>query len=328
MARAERHRRGQRGQTLVMMVLGLVAMLGMLGMVIDGGYLWAQQRITQNSTDAAAEAGAVVLAQKLAGSAEPAGGWDAQVEAKVTAAATASGLTITGAYYTDICGIPLTPSGHAALNADGTYNLAKADKVGSGELPADAGTTPNCPSLTVGPPAGVMVKGHKTISTFFAKVVGVNSMSVSTDGTAVSGWLQGLCDSSNGSACALLPIAIPVNADQLRGQRRRVALRHRPGWGIAWENGPTYAIPLCKERQWQRRLDRLDAARRRDLRADQLHPPPQQPADNLPSWKLRLPDRKPQRAGGRGRDQYVRRPDRPNPDVRRYMLSHARHSRR
>jgi hypothetical protein len=239
-------RRRQSGQTLVLMTLFMVAILGFLGVIIDGGYLWSQQRIVQNSTDSAAEAGAIVLAQRLSGATAPAGGWDGAVNAKVTAAANAAGLTVTAAYYTDICGIPLTPGGHAALNWwDGSYAFEHAVKVGSGFLPADTGTTPDCPSLTVGPPAGVLVMGTKTVNTFFARVLGVNSMSVSTAATAVTGWLQGICDSSNGQPCGLLPLTVPVaplacNSNGTVGPA--------PAWlGTSWQSGPTYAIPLCKE---------------------------------------------------------------------------------
>ena len=54
-------------------------MVILVGLVVDGGNLWAQQRIVQNGSDAAAEAGAIVMAERLAGATEPIGGWDARV---------------------------------------------------------------------------------------------------------------------------------------------------------------------------------------------------------------------------------------------------------
>ena len=53
-------------------------MLAFVGLVIDGGNAWAQQRTTQNGTDAAAQGGATVLAQKLGGAPAPGSGWDAR----------------------------------------------------------------------------------------------------------------------------------------------------------------------------------------------------------------------------------------------------------
>ena len=244
MARLSRHRRGERGQTLVVMIIAMVAMIGMMGLVIDGGYLWAQQRIVQNATDSSSEAGAIVMASRLAGASVPAGGWDAEVNAKVLATAAANGLTVSAAYYTDICGIPLKPNGTAALTGVGGYDFAVAAQVGSGALPADLGTTPDCPSLTVGPPAGVLVLGHKNVDTYFARVMGITTVPITTTATAVSGWLQGFCDSSNGAACSLIPLAIPTSPLSCGGSGEVEAA---PAYlGTAWQSGPTYAVPLCK----------------------------------------------------------------------------------
>ena len=70
----------QRGQTLVLTALSLVALMAAVGLLLDGGNAYAQQRGTQNGADAAANAGADVLAQRLAGAAET----DVQVLAAVT----------------------------------------------------------------------------------------------------------------------------------------------------------------------------------------------------------------------------------------------------
>ncbi len=234
-----RRRSGERGQAIVLMVGGMLAIIGLIALVIDGGNWWAQQRSTQNAADAAAEAGAVVLADKLAGASQPASGWDAEVNSKVQAMAAQYGIPMT-AYYTDICGIPLTPGGTAALNADGTYNLAAADQVGSGALPGGSATTPDCPSLTVGPPAGVIVVANKSVNTYFARVVGMDTVQITTNGTAVSGWRQDVCDATQGQACALLPITIPVSP---------IMCGNNGQWsytGGDYIAGVTYEIPLCK----------------------------------------------------------------------------------
>ena len=51
-----RHERA-RGQIIVVAALALVVIVGMTGLVIDGGAVFAQQRVAQNGSDAAATAG-------------------------------------------------------------------------------------------------------------------------------------------------------------------------------------------------------------------------------------------------------------------------------
>src|SRR3990172_8935396 len=61
------HNRHPRGQVLVIVAVAMVAIVAMVGLVVDGGFAWGKQRDTQNAADAAAEAGAIVMAQRLAG---------------------------------------------------------------------------------------------------------------------------------------------------------------------------------------------------------------------------------------------------------------------
>lgn len=222
------------GQALVLMALALVAVVAMVGLVIDGGNAWANQRVVQNGSDAAAEAGAVVMAQRLAGATAPVDGWDASVETAVTASAAANGITVTAAYYTDICGIPLKSDGSAALKADNTYDFSAATRVGSGGLPAVTSSTPDCPSRTVGPVAGVLVVGHKDVSTYFASIVGIRAFSVNTQSTAAAGSLQGAAPGT------LLPVAIPVNILTCDGSGNPVSQ------STPWLIGKLYVVPLCK----------------------------------------------------------------------------------
>ena len=65
----------------------------MVALIVDGGNAFAQQRITQNGTDAAAEAGATVLAQRLGGATKT----DEDVIDAVTAIATAGEMEVAGA---------------------------------------------------------------------------------------------------------------------------------------------------------------------------------------------------------------------------------------
>ena len=230
-------RDGERGQVLALMVGGLLAVVILVGLVIDGGNLWAQQRIVQNGADAAAEAGAIVMAERLAGAPEPVGGWDARVAGRIAASATANGLTGHVAYYTDICGIPLTSTGAAALNS-GIEDLAAAAPVGSG-IPTSSATAPDCPNTVVGPPAGVLVLGNKDSRTFFASAMGFGTIDVGQRATAVAGYLQGVCDASQGNACAMLPITIPVNVVTCDGQNKPLNTSE------PWARHTVYKIPLC-----------------------------------------------------------------------------------
>jgi hypothetical protein len=78
---------------------------------------------------------------------------------------------------------------------------------------------------------------HETV---FARVVGVDELSVFTDATAVSGPTEP-CPPSSGP-CALLPVTVPTTIVTCDGQNKSVATED------PWEgppNGPEYVIPLC-----------------------------------------------------------------------------------
>jgi hypothetical protein len=234
-----RRRRGSSGQAMPLLVGGIVAVLAVAGLVIDGGNVFAQQRIVQNGADAAAKAGAEVMAERLAAPGSMAAGdWDAAVFAHVHSMAAANDLADWTAYYTDICGIPLTSTGTPALNGDRTMDLTVAARVGSG-IPTSIATNPDCPNLQVGPPAGVLVVAQKTVASYVSGVVGINSFTAAVQATAVSGYLTGFCDASEGQACALLPIAIPVNIVTCSGSNNLL------NSGVGWSTNVVYKIPLC-----------------------------------------------------------------------------------
>jgi len=237
--RSLRRRPREAGQALVVMVGVMLLSIGILAMIVDGGNVVTQQRVAQTGADSTAEAGAIVLASRVAGAATPALGWDAQVAAKITQSAAANNTTVAAAYYTDICGIPLRPNGNAALNADGTENLAVALQVGTGSLPGGNATTPDCPSLTVGPVAGVLVLGSKSVPAYVARAIGIPSFNVTTRATAVAGYLQGYCGSSQGDYCAVFPLAIPVNTLGCDGNNDPVS------GTTAWDWNTVLTVPLC-----------------------------------------------------------------------------------
>jgi hypothetical protein len=271
-------RRREHGQIMVLFVLSILVVIAGAAVILDGGNLWAQTRVTQNGSDSSAEAGAVVLAQRLSGAVEPGGGWDAAVEAAINNNATANGIVVDKAYYTDICGIPLTPGGAKAVNGSNVETLNVAAQVGSG-FPTSSATTPDCPSLTVGPPAGVLVVGRKDVNTFFAGVIGMNQVPVNTRATAVSGYIQGFCDATEDEACAILPVTIPVNVATCDGSGDLTTT------GNPWLLGPVYRIPLCKNGPGN--VGWLDwtppSGGSSELVCSILHP--NNPAIDLPSWQ-------------------------------------------
>jgi len=235
-----RSRRRDTGQALVVMVGVMLLSIGILALIVDGGNVVTQQRVAQTAADSTAEAGAIVLASRLAGATTPGIGWDGQIAAKIAASAASNNTSVQAAYYTDVCGIPLRNNGNAALNADGTENLSVAMQVGTGNLPGGNATTPDCPSLTVGPVAGVLVIAQKNVPAYVARAIGIPSFNVSTRATAVSGYLQGYCGSTQGDYCAVLPVTIPVTTISCDGNNDPV-----PG-SQEWPWNTVLTVPLCK----------------------------------------------------------------------------------
>jgi Flp pilus assembly protein TadG len=152
--RRVRSARPERGQILVLFTLALVGLLAMTGLVIEGGNLFGQQRIAQNGADAAANAGTIVIAQKLAGQAR--NGQD--VLDAVAASTAANGLGAVTAEYTDAFGTPLG----VPITAD--------------PIPAAA--------------RGVHVGGDRVVETTLVRVVGIDQLTASADAIAVAGALR------------------------------------------------------------------------------------------------------------------------------------------
>lgn len=175
----QRGRASINGQALVLVVLALVAMLAMAGLVIDGGNLFAQQRKTQNWTDAAANAGAIQLLRRLVGVPVPPTGWDQQVVAAVNESIAVDGLeSIVSTDYTDLSGDVVGPAG-------------------TGSIPPTA--------------AGVRVVGQRSVGTYLAGIVGFSTFTATTDATAIAGY------GSGSGAGNLLPLTFPVLFTQCDG---------------------------------------------------------------------------------------------------------------
>jgi hypothetical protein len=204
---------------VVIVALAMVLMVAMVGLVVDGGYAWGRQRQTQNASDAASEAGAVVLAQNIA-NVQPAK-TDADVDAAVAAIFASNGTARKAAYYTDVSGNMLTPVGVT------TVDEAAAALVGGGAIPPGA--------------SGVRAIGSQTFDTFLARVIGINTFTATTPATAVAGYLTQICSAEAG--CDVIPITFPVTLLSCTNTGQAPEFVQPPSfWQIS--NEPI-VIPLC-----------------------------------------------------------------------------------
>ena len=201
----------------------MVALIAMVALVVDGGFAWGKQRDTQNAADAAAKAGASMLAENLAGVSPQ--NADADVLAAMNASWTANVIDDTVVMNTNIAGQMLTTTGAVA---SGEGNAAQ---VGGGTIPAGA--------------AGVRAVGDQEFDTFLARVIGWNTLTAEADATAVSGYLSGTCAAEAG--CIILPVTIPVTVLGCDGSNNPAPVTDEDGDKILWQapSGPT-VLPLCK----------------------------------------------------------------------------------
>jgi Flp pilus assembly protein TadG len=189
------------------LALALVVLLGGAALVIDGGNAFAQQRATQNGADAAAEAGAVGLAQNFLGVAQT----DAEILAAIQLSAANNGVDLLAAYYTDIRGNLLSGS----------------------PKPGDLDSAP--------PPAaafGVAATTQRTVSTVLASVVGLTTIKPTADATAIMGPIKA-CVFAEG--CALLPVTVMPTISTCDGTNKIVPST------TEWlqDNSTVYILPLC-----------------------------------------------------------------------------------
>jgi len=216
------------GQIIVIMVGGIIAMFAMVGLIVDGGNAFANQRATQNGTDAAALAGATTLAQNLSPT-----GWspvkgDADVYTAVNGAVTANNLQGWTAYYTDVTGEMLRSSGNT------TNQTFLAAPVGGGMIPVCTDTSA-CPG---GHASGVRVLGNKTIGTFVARIFGMSTIGIAADATARAGYVTKTCSGDGG--CGVLPVTFPITQVSCDGNGDAIQTTQ------PYVVGVHYVIPLCK----------------------------------------------------------------------------------
>jgi putative Flp pilus-assembly TadE/G-like protein len=215
-----RSRHGERGQVLVIAVGAMVAIIALVALVLEGGNAYAQQRQTQNGADAAANAGAAVLALRFADGSLG----DADVDTAVTNSATANDLDNHQGYYTNVRGEYLDTAG--SIVAKGSAAL-----VGGGVIPSGA--------------QGVAVDGSRLFDAFFGRVIGFTQFTSSADATAVAGALIG---------GAFLPVVFPINISDCEINGSLGAQETDGDWKLASPPatpggtpvGIEYIVPLCK----------------------------------------------------------------------------------
>jgi Flp pilus assembly protein TadG len=249
MSRERSSRQHEGGQTLVVVALAMVALLGMSALVVDGGNAFAQQRGSQNGSDAASEAGATVLAQgQLSLASGGAGRTDANVLAGMNASAAANRIQpftpgVAGnssAWYTDVSGNLLTAAGAT------TTDPLLAVQVGA----AAGNAIPPCLTNCVGSSAsGVRAQGMRPFKTFIAGVVGFSDWTATTVATATAGYGPSVCDAAQG--CALLPITFSVQMNTCDGSGN--AVYSGATWLPTQPAGPPYTsanevtLSICKK---------------------------------------------------------------------------------
>ena len=239
-----------------------------------------------------AEAGAIVLAQRSPASTAPAGGWDAEVAAKIQASAAANNLTSRRPTTRTSAASRSRPTARRRSMPTAPRTSSTPCQVGTGGLPGGTATTPDCPSLTVGPVAGVHgPRRRRRSAAYVARARRHHRRSRRRPGRPRStGYLQGYCGASQGNVCA------PAGHDP--GEHHDVRRQQRPDrHAHAVGPGTRSTRPAVQERAGQRRLARLGRRRRRRARARVLDPQPGQPGDRPAVVAVRRRDRQHQRGG-------------------------------
>jgi hypothetical protein len=235
--RGEPGGRRQGGQALVVVVLALVALLAGVALVIDSGNAFAQQRGTQNAVDSAANAGSIVLMNDVVansnGQTLPA--TDADVLSAINLKAHDNNIAQPTAYYTTISGQCILADGTSAAPPCGSGAAATAVQVGKGQIPtvkANANVK-QCPlppnvdaSTTPALACGVAVYGSRAFGTYFASIIGINTLTASANATAVAGALTTLCAADQ--PCSFLPLAFPTTLTLCDGSGKQINFNTDP----------------------------------------------------------------------------------------------------
>jgi len=198
------------GQAIVIMAVSMAVILGATAVAIDGGNAMAQQRGTQNAADAAALAGAVVIAQKFSGASKT----DADVVSAITSAFAENSSTMDATYYVDF-----------AHNRVGGVGLG-------GAIPSDAD--------------GIEANGLRSFNTFLASMIGQPTWTAGATATALAGVWQGGCEVAHG--CGILPVSFSIPIITCDGTNQ--PLRPGGEWTVIGSPSQATAanesiVPLC-----------------------------------------------------------------------------------
>ena len=188
MTRATRMPDGRRssGQALAILALSVAVVLAATAVVIDGGNAMAQQRGTQNAADAAALAGAIVIAERMGGANRD----DSDVEDAMEDAMEDNGSDMIPSQY---------------VSFDGKV----VGTVGSqGSIPNDAD--------------GIRAGGEREFDTFLANIAGQPTWTASAEATALAGSLRGLCSAADG--CGVMPVTFSIPITSCDGTNRPLRL--------------------------------------------------------------------------------------------------------
>ena len=217
--------RREAGQIIVVAALAMVAIIGGVALVLEGGNAYANQRMAQNAADAVAHAGATVLAQRLGGTVKD----DGDVADAMQLIADANGLSDHTAYYVDVTGTYVTSTGVAATSP--------VEWVEVGSLAEDMPPPPRA--------QGVRAGGVRDVGTTFGNVIGISTIEVTAEATAVMGRLTG---------GTFMPLVLPVSPSECGNSgflqpfddptKAPMWFMSNPGSGHP--NGTEYVVPLCK----------------------------------------------------------------------------------
>lgn len=206
--------RRERGQAMAVMTIAMAAILGATAMVVDGGNGMNEQRHTQNAADAAALAGALVIAEQRGGATR----LDADVVAAMDEVFADNNTTRATSYYID-------------------YQRSTVGTVGlGGAIPSNAW--------------GVRARGGRTFDTLLAGLAGINNWTATAEASALAGALRSVCSATDGCGVMPMTFSIPVTTCDGTGRPLRIGVE----WPIVGletalsDTSGTYMsiVPLCK----------------------------------------------------------------------------------
>ncbi|HET7604201.1 MAG TPA: pilus assembly protein TadG-related protein [Gemmatimonadales bacterium] len=210
-------RRDEQGQVLLIVAGGLVVFLLLAGLVIDTGIGFRERRTSQNISDLSSMAGTRIIANMYLDPSTPVDGSD--VYAAVAESATNNG-----------CANPCTWEGVYVKPVGTGVTTDLGPLVDGGTIPAGA--------------QGVRVRTDRHPQTFFMKLVGISTLDVGAEATALTSQLE------PPPSGVLLPIGV-FDADYEVGTNYTLTEgSHGPGnfgW-ISWlgsPSNPTLVASLC-----------------------------------------------------------------------------------